>query len=318
MGKKSWFIIAVFLVLLGCMIGAGALSKMGWDFTNLSTTKYQTSTYDIPDAFHGISMKTDSADITFVLSNDGKCTVECYEDEKAKHAVTVEDDTLVVKVVNSKAWYDYLGIHFGTPKITVSLPQTHYASLFIQESTGDIAIPNDFQFSNIDISLSTGGICCSASVSEIMKVKTSTGNIRIENTSAGALDLSASTGEISISNVACTGDVKLDVSTGRNNLTNLNCQNLISDGDTGSIILKNVIATGMFTIERSTGDVKFDGSDAAEIKVETDTGDVTGNLLTDKVFLTETDTGRIDIPKTVTGGKCEISTDTGNIKITVE
>ena len=70
-----------------------------------------------------------------------------------------------------------------------------------------------------------------------------------------------------------------------------------------------------FTIERSTGNVKFDRSDAAEIFVKTNTGNVTGSLLTDKVFTTQTDTGDVSVPKTVTGGRCEIKTDTGDIKI---
>ena len=66
------------------------------------------------------------------------------------------------------------------------------------------------------------------------------------------------------------------------------------------------------------GSVTFESSDAEEIFVETDTGNVTGNLLTDKVFITHTDAGRIDVPKTVTGGKCEISTDTGDVKLDIK
>ena len=46
-------------------------------------------------------------------------------------------------------------------------------------------------------------------------------------------------------------------------------------------------------------------------------GNVTGTLLTDKIFLAQSDTGRVDLPKTVGGGKCEITTDTGNIEISV-
>ena len=79
--------------------------------------------------------------------------------------------------------------------------------------------------------------------------------------------------------------------------------------------MKNVIATEKFSIKRSTGDVKFDSCDAAEIFVETDTGDVNGSLLTNKVFITKTDTGRINVPNSITGGKCEIITNTGDIKI---
>ena len=79
-----------------------------------------------------------------------------------------------------------------------------------------------------------------------------------------------------------------------------------------------MVANGKFSLERSTGDIHFTKCDAAEISVETSTGDVTGSLLSDKVYMTQTSTGRIDVPKTTTGGKCEISTDTGNIKIQTE
>jgi len=82
--------------------------------------------------------------------------------------------------------------------------------------------------------------------------------------------------------------------------------------------LKNVNAAEKFSIERSTGDVKFDGCDAAEVFVKTDTGDVTGTLLSEKVFIVETDTGKVDVPKTVNGGRCEITTDTGDINISIK
>lgn len=87
--------------------------------------------------------------------------------------------------------------------------------------------------------------------------------------------------------------------------------------NTGDLSLKNVIATDTFTIERSTGDVVFNGSDATVIFVKTDTGDVSGNILTEKVFITQTDTGSVEVPKTASGGRCEIITDTGDIKINI-
>ena len=62
-------------------------------------------------------------------------------------------------------------------------------------------------------------------------------------------------------------------------------------------------------------DVRFEGCDAGELSVRTDTGDVTGTLLSGKVFLVQSDTGRVEVPKTVSGGRCEIATDTGDILI---
>ena len=317
---KVWLIIAASLVSIGGILFAGVMTTLRWDFMELATVKYETNTYEISEAFDGISMNTDTADIVFAFSDDGKCRVECHEEENAKHSVTVEDGTLTVELIDERSVYDfigYIGLNFGSPKITVYLPKAEYTSLLIHEDTGDIEIPKDFTFKDIDISLSTGDVDFCASASEMIKIKTSTGDIRVENISTGSLDLSVSTGKVTVSGVTCEGDVTVGVSTGKAYLTDIACENLVSNGSTGDISLKNVIAEENFSIKRSTGDVKFDGSDAAKIFVETDTGDVEGSLLTEKVFITETDTGSVDVPKTTTGGKCEVSTDTGDIKLEI-
>lgn len=309
---------AAALILIGCIIFGGVMTVAKWNFGKLSTVKQEINEYEISGKFSNITVETDTADIRFVLSNDGKCRVECLEEEKAKHSVATQDDTLVIKLINKKKWYDYIGFNFGSPKITVYLPNAEYGNLFIKESTGDIEIPKDFQFESVDIALSTGDAACFASALELMKIKTSTGRICVENTSAGACELSASTGRVTVSNVICKGDINIKISTGKTNLTGITCKNLTSSGSTGDITLQNVIAAEKLFIKRSTGDIRFDGADAAEIFMETDTGDVVGSLLTGKVFIANTDTGSVDVPKTMTGGRCELSTNTGNIKITVK
>ena len=102
---KVWLIIAASLVLLGCLLFAGVMTTLGWDFLKLSTAKYETNTYEISETFDSISMNTDTADIAFVLSNDGNCRVECHEEEKAKHSVTVEEGTLTIKLFYGRAGY---------------------------------------------------------------------------------------------------------------------------------------------------------------------------------------------------------------------
>lgn len=315
---KIWLVIAASLVFVGLIMFAAVMSEYKWDFSKLSTGKYETNTYEISEEFSNLSMNTDTADIIFALSDDGKCRVECYEEEKAKHSVAVQENTLVIKMIDEKSWYDYIGINFGSPKITVYLPKAEYTSLFINGSTGDIEIPKNFKFEGVDISLSTGDVNFFASASKLIIIKTSTGNICVENTSAGTLDLSASTGTITVSNVICGGDANINVSTGRTNLNNIECKNLTSSGDTGNISLNNVIAAEKFSIKRNTGDVRFDGSDAAEILVETDTGDVTGTFLSEKTFFVETDTGSVDVPESITGGRCEITTNTGDIELDIQ
>lgn len=274
---KIWLITATSLVALGCIMFSVAMTKIHWDFTKLSTVKYETNTYEVTDDFNSISMLTDTADILFVQSDDKICKVVCYEMSDMKHTTTVQNNTLTINVTDEREWYDHIGITLGSPKITVYLPKTEYDSLAIKEDTGDIEVPKDFKF--------------------------------------GSIDIATSTGDITVSGVTCEGDLKINVSTGKVNLTGIKCKSLISDGSTGDFSLKNVIATEKFSIERSTGDVKFDDCDATEIWVKTDTGDVTGNLLSEKIFITQTSTGDVLVPKSTNGGKCEITTSTGDIYI---
>lgn len=313
---KIWLVVATSLVLVGCILFGGAMSMVKWNFSKLQTAKFETNEYDVP-AYYNISIQTDTADIEFVPSESDQYSVVCYEQKNAKHSVSVKDGTLVIELVDTKKWYEYIGIAFATPKITVYVPQGEYGALSIKSSTGDVEIPKGFQFDSMYILENTGDVAVHASVLDSVKMKTNTGDIRLENASAGSLQLSVSTGKITVDDVTCEGNANLCVSTGKTDLNNFQCKNLTSTGDTGDITLHQVIAGEKISLHRSTGDIKFDGADAAEVFVKTDTGDVTGTFLSEKIFFAETDTGRIDVPKSTSGGKCEVKTNTGDIKLSI-
>lgn len=224
---EVWLMIATSLILVGCILA------------KLFMVKYETTTYEVSKDFSDISISTDTADIIFALSDDGTCKVECYEEENAKHSVTVENDVLIVKT--NKSWYDYIGYSFGWSKITIYLPKEEYSELSINESTGTVEIPKDCLFENVNISTSTGDVNFCASVSKLVKIKTSTGNICVENISAGALDLSVTTGKVTVSGVTCQDDITVSVVTGNAYLTDSSCRSVISSATTGNISLNNVI-----------------------------------------------------------------------------
>lgn len=301
MSKKTkiWLITAASLVVVGLIIFASVMTVYGWDFTKLSTVKYETNTYEINEEFTNLSINVSTEDITFVPSEDGKCKIVCVEETNLKHTFKVEDKTLTIDKDNERKWYEYIGINIGRTEITVYLPQGEYGVLSVKASTGDVSMTKDFGFESIDFSVSTGDIC-------------------VRNISAESLELSVSTGDIAVSDVSCEGDINIKVTTGESFLTDIKCKNLISKGSTGEISLRDVIADEKFALERSTGDIEFENCDADEIYIITDTGDVSGSLLSEKVFITRTDTGDIDVPKSTNGGRCEITTDTGDIEIDIE
>lgn len=314
-----WLSIGGGLILLGALLFVIVMGANHWNFMKLGNVQYETNTYELNDVFQNIRIHTDTADIELVKSEDGKTKVVCRETPKCKHITAVNDGTLAIELNDTRKWYDYISFfNFDTTKITVYLPEDAYNDLTIKESTGKVTIPKGFTFENLSIKTSTGDVNCNSSVSNLLEIKTSTGKINLSDLSAGRIDLTVSTGNISASSIACAGEMRTRVSTGNVKLTDITCKNLISDGDTGNLTMKNVIAEEKFDIERSTGDVKFEKCDAAELFIETDTGNVKGSLLSEKVFIVRTDTGDIDVPKSVNGGRCEIETDTGNVKITIE
>jgi len=314
---KIWLLVAASLVLAGILLFGGAMLAMNRNFYNLSSSKYETNTYEIGNDFENISMKVSTADIAFLPSEDGACRVICYEDAKRKHKVEITEGVLSICEKDTRKWYEHIGFSWSNPMIRVYLPEEQYGALTIKGSTGDIGIPKNFVFDSMDISVSTGHITNRASTLKRMKLNTSTGDIFVEDVTVSYLDLSVSTGKVKVTRVRCSEDVSLRVTTGDATLTILTCKNLSSQGSTGELFLQSVIASESYSLERSTGDIQFDGCDASEIYVKTDTGKVTGTLLSEKIFFTETDTGKVNTPKSLTGGKCEIITDTGDIRISI-
>lgn len=318
---KIWLIIAAFLMLSGCILFVAVMSGLQWDFAKLTTVEYEINTYEVDGAFTDISIITDTADIAFALSDKGKCKVECYEEKNTGYSVSVEDNTLNIKAIDEKTVQNYIGnigFNFSKPKITVYLPEREFDRLVINESTGDVDIPKDFSFKNVDISLSTGDVDFSADTSASVKIRTSTGDVQAEDISVGTLEFSVATGKVSAEGVDCQGTLSVSVSTGDVLLSHIRCKNFSSTGSTGDISLTDVIAAENVYIERSSGDVYFDSCDAHELFVESSTGDVTGTLLSEKVFHAHSRTGKVDLPKTLTGGLCEITSSTGDIRVKIK
>lgn len=314
-GTKIWIIVAAALLAFGMFVMLVALAINGWNFRRVfGGEQYVSNTYKIEEEFTNISVEVDTQDVRFVRA-DGECKAVCYEKPQSTHSVSVQDGTLVIKGKYDKKWYEFFS--FESPKVDVYLPEKTYDSLSLKASTGDVYIAKECTFNSINVSLSTGDVKNYASAVEKIKIKTSTGNIYMENIATGLVELSVSTGDITAINVDCAGDIKIGVDTGDTTLKNVSCKNLSTNGDTGDLSLQNVLATEKFSIERDTGDVRFDGCDAAEISVKTSTGDVKGSLLSDKIFIVQTSTGKIKVPETLSGGKCKIVTSTGDVSITI-
>ncbi|MBO5754787.1 MAG: DUF4097 family beta strand repeat protein [Clostridia bacterium] len=313
-----WMLVATALLLTGGLLFVGVMSMAKWDFTKISTTKYETSEYEITEAYRDVSLVTGEARVTLLPSEDGRTRVVCHDPKRLKRVASVENGCLTVKAEDTRRWYDYISFFsFGESSVTVYLPAGAYGALSVTGRTGDVSIPSDFSFTSIGVDVSTGDVRLGASATDAVRLKANTGNLSVENATAGEMTLSVTTGKVTLTGVDCLGSVTVTVSTGDAVLTDVRCKDLASEGSTGSLRLQNVVAENGFSLTRGTGDVTFEGCDAAVLVVKTTTGDVTGSLLSEKVFLVTTATGKKEVPETVTGGRCKITTDTGDVRITL-
>lgn len=251
-GVKIWLIVAAVLTLSGLMIFAAAMSSLGWDFIKLSTAKYETSTCEIGEGFKSIYIDTDTADIAFEPSDDGKCRVVCYENVKAKHSAIVEEETLTIKETNNREWYDYIGINFGSSKITVYIPEKEFENITVKSSTGDISF-GDLAAAKIDISVTTGKVMlCDIKCGELTTTG-DTGGVYLERVLTDKMCVNRSTGHVELD--ACDSD------------------EILIETDTGDV--KGSLLSGKeFECETSTGDIDVPDTVGGKCRIKTSTGDI--------------------------------------------
>lgn len=314
---KIWLITAASLMLAGIILFAGVMTMLKWDFKKLSTQKYIDKEQEINESYQGIVINVRTADIEVLPSDSETTTVKAHYESKHTYNVTVKDGNLYIEFTESKKWYDWIGIGFDSTKITVYVPQSLYVSLTVNYSTGDLTVSDLDNLNKIDASGSTGDVTISNVSSKNMKLKASTGNVTLNNVTASSIDITTSTGDVNIRSATCSGSINISLSTGDTTLSGVRCKNFSTSGNTGDVILQDLIANENLSIERSTGDVTFNACDASSINVNTSTGNVKGTLCSNKIFNTKATTGNVDVPESISGGLCHISTTTGDINIKI-
>lgn len=353
---KYFLLVAISLIIIGGLIFVIAAGSMDWQLDKLFNGYTEETVTDISESFNEIVINTTTADINILPCEMGECKVVVNEVRKVGYDTSIENGILKINRVDERKWYERI-FSTGRNSLTLYIPSGEYESLVINESTGNIVIAETLTFGTVEITLSTGNTSFNASVSKSLSIKGSTGDVRIEGNNCGSIEVQLSTGNISMTNVCSTGDVKTEsstgnvtiqalscnnlssvtdtgrytvdgltvtgdisivIDTGKTTLTDVTCNNVTINGGTGDINMTSLIATGKLTVNSDTGDVIFNGCDASEIDIETDTGDVRGSLLSEKIFFYKTDTGKVNLPESVTGGKCRIETDTGDINIEIK
>ena len=311
-------IIWIPLLVGGLLVASGtALVACNLPHTKGIETPYDFSGKEIKS----VSMDLSISDISFKVGDSAK--VICKEREKNHHEVSLneENNALSIRFNMMKKWYNFADLFQPRFGVEVYLPAGSYETLNIKHSTGTVDIASGFTFSTLEIEGSTGDNNIKTNVTNKLHIKQSTGDISLSDTKAGEIDLDVSTGELNLSNVEATGNVKLKTSTGKINVNNFKCNDLTLEASTGDVSMNEAVASGKAFVKTSTGDITLKEFDASEVEISTSTGDIEAEFLTIKNVEASETTGKKNIDKELdreAGGKCKISTSTGNIKLTLK
>lgn len=219
-----------------------------------------------------------------------------------------------------------------------SLSEIKAGFMTVYSSSGDIAartvqVENDAYLENVSGFTQVEDLTSSA-----LTVVSSSGDTVMENISSGRLGISsisgyitllrghfsdsthfeASSGQIVIVDSLC-GDQTLHTVSGNVTLQSVQTTAMELGSSSGTLALWDVTCSKNAHYQTVSGEIMFSGLDAENLDFVTSSGDVSGDLLSSKNFITETASGYIEVPPSVEdAGTCYVNTASGNINIVIK
>ena len=338
--KIKPLLMATVLIVLGFIVSFAAFAMTDFDFEKLNSMEFSTKTYTFEEDFDTIFIDASECDIIIIPSEDGKCVIECTDSDKIFHSVEVKDGELRIEQLDNRKWYERIsfGFYWRDMQITLKLPQKAYEKAYVKSVGGDIVIPSDFNFSQADIITTSGDIEFAATVKSDLTLDTVSGELLLENTEAGSVTAQSTSGDIEFASLSSSGEIyaksvsgsiklssvnalgKMQVksTSGDIELCDVNCAELKTENVSGRSSFKSVIVENDLQAKSISGGIAFDRSDAANLDITSTSGSVKGSLLSEKVFITHSLSGAIDVPNRNSGGDCRVETVSGSIKIEIE
>lgn len=318
--KKILLIIAIICIVIGGIITILALAAVKFNIFKFNTVNFENKTCIINDDFENINVYEVSFDITFIKSDNNECKIIYPEGDQIKQTISVENNTLKVAYKDERKWYERIGFYWlDDDGIKIYLPKNEYEKLYISSVSGDICVPDNFTFSETDLESTSGEIEFYSITKNRLNAETVSGDLNIKNVN-GSLTAKSTSGEIYISNIS-TKTINIKTTSGDISLIDAkNTENIEINSTSGDISINDTVNTKDTLIQSTSGEVSLMNFDSEYLKIETVSGDVEGSLLSEKVFITDTTSGDVDVPigNSLAFGECVVSTTSGDISFKIK
>lgn len=214
---RVWLIVSIALIVAGIslMLVSGIRNGEALEqnlYEHGAIVRAEEKTYTITEPFRSVTVSDASADVKICPSDDGTCRVVCGESDTRSYHVRVEDGVLKVLLQEDKGTSSFI-LHYETPPVRVYLPEAQYKTLQVETSSGSIDVQSGPSWDQA-------------------KLKSTSGEIRVQDTETGDLELSSSSGDVYLFQLRTNG-VRIDTVSGEVELYACNCGDLSVTSSSG-------------------------------------------------------------------------------------
>ena len=341
---KIFVILGAILLVAGLAVFVGGMTAGGWDFSILSTVRYEQRTYAAEGAVTSVHIEYCDASISVEYSETAESVHIDYpvrlnerDEEISQIAITETDGVLTL--TEHRDWQDSLfqwdiDLDFGDDSartVRVVLPAGQNIALDLYTQNGSVSLNADGEaLPSLSLRSDNGSISASGAltVTESAAFSTTNGSVNVSSVSAaGDLTLRTSNGSIRAENISADS-LEARSSNGSLRLTDIAAaDSLTAKTNNGAVELLGDITAKILTVSASAGDIAMrDGKvDAQEITMTTEFGSIEaeGSAFAGSqsgyTVLVSTGLGESNVSDSVGGSrKLTLSTGTGDVRVYFE
>ena len=305
-----------FLLLL--LLSALVLTAVGCS-TAESAGTIITKTHEITESFTAISVECSECSISVLPSTGSGISVVCKEREKYPHKVTVKNGCLTIEEPNRTELINIFSLVGDHTEVLIYVPFEVAAgcSISLESASGDITLDKDFVFTRGDLETASGTVICNASFHGDLSIDDASGDVFLRGSTYGDIEIDAASGHIALEGLREAEEISLECASGNILLNTVQCKSLDAETASGKLTLEDVVAEKELAGETVSGAIILSRCDAEKYDLESASGDIQGSVLRPMHFITDSASGRINVPNT-DGDPCRLTTASGNITITIE
>lgn len=254
--------ILIITLIIGLSFTTVGVIIYGGDFEKIKDAFSRDSDYTFAskeglDEVEDLNINLKEGSVKLIVYDEVGYKVDFYESEYDKKTITYENNTLNIKQTR-KNIINFFNIKFISKKITtvnIYLPKSFNGNTTIKTTSGDIAI-EDYNFNSLELDVSSGNINLNkVLVDKETNVEATSGNIKINQLESQELYVKSTSGNMELKNSNIEIDTSLKITSGNVKVEKTLSPKILINAVSGNVNLINIESNNI-DVNVTSGNVK--------------------------------------------------------------